>query len=103
MKNIVKKIAAAAMAFTLLGNSSAIAAKVEPQANNTLTAHAVMCQYHRKELVKHQYLGESYYEYSKSKLLKRMHQPVRYEYCCKFCGLIIYSINKDIVYDWELN
>ena len=45
MKNVMKKIAAAAIAFTLLGAGSVITEKVAPQTNNTLTASAA-CQYH---------------------------------------------------------
>ena len=46
MKNVMKKIAAAAMAFTLLGAGTVITNTVAPQA--TLTASAA-CQYHRAD------------------------------------------------------
>lgn len=40
MKNAIKKIAAVAMAFTLLGTGTTIAKTVNPQAMTALTAHA---------------------------------------------------------------
>ena len=40
MKNVLKKIAAAAMAFTLIGAGSAITNTVAPEASNTITASA---------------------------------------------------------------
>lgn len=41
MKNVIKKISAAAMAFTLLGAGTVITNTIAPQASNTLTASAV--------------------------------------------------------------
>lgn len=42
MKNIVKKITAAAMAFTLLGAGSSVAKAVKPEASGTITASAAV-------------------------------------------------------------
>ena len=40
MKNVFKKLAAAAMAFTLLGSGSAIIKDIAPQTDNSITASA---------------------------------------------------------------
>lgn len=40
MKNVIKKIAAVAMAFTLLGTGTTIAKTVNPKSMTTLSAHA---------------------------------------------------------------
>lgn len=40
MKNTFKKLAAAAMAFTILGTGTAITKTIVPHADNTLTASA---------------------------------------------------------------
>ena len=50
MKNVIKKITAAAMAFTLLGAGGSIAKSAKPAASNTLTAsaaHTCYCKYDR--------------------------------------------------------
>lgn len=46
MNNIIKKIAAFTMAFTLLGSGAAIAENVSPKSFNNLTASAASCQHH---------------------------------------------------------
>ena len=46
MKNIIKKITAITMAFTLLGSGTAIAKNVSPKSDNTLTASAATCLHH---------------------------------------------------------
>lgn len=43
MKNILKKISAVALAFTLLGTGTVITRNVSPKASNTLTANAISC------------------------------------------------------------
>lgn len=45
MNNIIKKITAITMAFTLLGSVTAIAKNVSPKSANTLTASAA-CKHH---------------------------------------------------------
>lgn len=40
MKNVIKKIAAMAMAFTLLGTGTAVSKAINPKTNNTLVASA---------------------------------------------------------------
>ncbi|WP_295086900.1 hypothetical protein [Ruminococcus sp.] len=40
MKNVIKKISAFAMAFTLLGTGSAISKSITPMSENTLITHA---------------------------------------------------------------
>lgn len=45
MKNVLKKISAIALAFTLLGTGTAVTKKVNPNSITTLGAHAE-CQYH---------------------------------------------------------
>ena len=47
MKNTIKKIAAAAMAFTLLGTGTTIANRTSKPA--VLVANAANCQYHRAD------------------------------------------------------
>ena len=46
MKNIIKKIAAVTMAFTLLGAGSVITTKISPKSDNKITAEAATCQHH---------------------------------------------------------
>ena len=47
MKNVIKKIAAAAMAFTLLGAGIALPENQKaPAKTTTITAHAAGCQHH---------------------------------------------------------
>lgn len=45
MKNMIKKIAAAAMAFTLLGTGTAVTKTIAPKADNTLVASAASDKY----------------------------------------------------------
>lgn len=40
MKNVIKKIASIAMAFTLLGTGTVVTKTVVPQSDNTITAYA---------------------------------------------------------------
>lgn len=101
MKNIVKKIAAVTMAFTLLGTGTVITNTIKPQTNITLTAHAASCQYHGKQTYRIQYLGEIWYEYTWLNVLRREHQPVRYEYHCSACKGFLYNEYVDIVHPWE--
>lgn len=42
MKNVIKKVSAIAMAFTLLGTGSVVTKKVAPKSDNTLKAYAYM-------------------------------------------------------------
>ncbi|HRU97004.1 MAG TPA: hypothetical protein P5092_06205 [Ruminococcus sp.] len=51
MKNVFKKIAATAMALTLLGAGTAITNTISPQTSNTLTAVAA-CHYHGQFIYK---------------------------------------------------
>lgn len=46
MNKLVKRIAVAAMAFTVIGSGSAIATTVNPTATNTIVASAVYCPAH---------------------------------------------------------
>ena len=62
MKNIIKKISAVAMAFTLLGAGTAITKKVAPKANNNITAQA-LCQFHRTDNVTWKRVGGYWYPY----------------------------------------
>ena len=43
MKNIIRKISAIALAFTLLGTSTAITKTIAPKSDNTLVASAATC------------------------------------------------------------
>ena len=43
MKKALKKLAAVAMAFTLLGTGTAVTKNIAPQANNSITAYAASC------------------------------------------------------------
>ena len=43
MKNAFKKLAAVAMAFTMLGTGTAVTKTIAPQANNSITAYAASC------------------------------------------------------------
>ncbi len=48
MKNIIKKILATAMAFTLLGTDTTMSKEINPKSANTLSAHAAHhCNYNR--------------------------------------------------------
>ena len=44
MKKALKKLAAVAMAFTMLGTGTAFTNTITPQANNSITAYAAFCQ-----------------------------------------------------------
>lgn len=77
MKNIVKKITAAAMAFTLLGAGSAAIKSVSPKADNTLVASAA-CQYHRAD--------NTYVDYSTS--YKCNYGCKHYAVRCRCCNAI---------------
>lgn len=46
MKNIIKKIAAVAMAFTLLGTGSAVTSTISPETANSITASAAQHHYY---------------------------------------------------------
>ncbi|MBQ6040458.1 MAG: hypothetical protein K5705_01945 [Oscillospiraceae bacterium] len=43
MKQVIKKITAIALAFTLIGAETAITKTIAPQADNSITAHAATC------------------------------------------------------------
>ena len=73
MKNVIKKITAAAMAFTLLGAGSAAIKIAAPKTDNTLVASAA-CQYHRADNVRR---GEA---------VKCNYGCTHYRYYCKCCG-----------------
>lgn len=45
MKNAIKKIAAAAMAFTLLGTGSAVTKTINPKFDTAITANAAYCNH----------------------------------------------------------
>ena len=88
MKNVLKKIAAVAMAFTLIGGGTTIAKTVAPESSNTITAHA-LCQYHG-------YISNSdfvYYTYSWS-VFPGMNmydpQPTGEARRCRCCGGYFY-------------
>ena len=57
MKNVLKKIAATAMAFTLLGAGTAITKTVSPKSDNTLVASACNCNARRYASTKQVYTG----------------------------------------------
>ncbi len=71
MKNVIKKITAAAMAFTLLGAGSAAIKSAAPKTDNTLVASAA-CQYHDGTYVAGRYISNFYVRGN-------------YKYCC-CCG-----------------
>ncbi|MBP5579081.1 MAG: hypothetical protein J6X56_06335 [Ruminococcus sp.] len=86
MKNVLKKVSAIALAFTLLGSGTAIAKNVNPKSVNTLTASAA-CQYHHGTVVNGYYinnyrLNESNYNYYK----KNGKWYKETEMLCKCCG-----------------
>lgn len=73
MKNVLKKVSAIALAFTLLGSGTTIAKKIDSKSTNTLTASAA-CQYHRADNVR------------KGEEVKCEYGCTHYRYYCKCCG-----------------
>lgn len=81
MKNVFKKIAATAMALTLIGAGTAITNTISPQTNNTLTAVAA-CRH------RNQYNGQVLIGYV---TIHNRKVPF-YAQCrrCSSCGAILY-------------
>ena len=100
MKNIIKKITAAAMAFTLLGAGSAAIKSAAPKTDNTLVASAASCNHvaggYNNQWGDWQFSSFNYtlfpaggYYYASSANM------VRYEYaCCYKCGQQLYKTGK---------
>ncbi|SHM74288.1 hypothetical protein SAMN04487860_11239 [Ruminococcus flavefaciens] len=61
MKNVLKKIAATALAFTLLGTGSAIT--TSSKSKNTFTATAASCKHNCRRYSHHIDKGETHYTY----------------------------------------
>ena len=83
MKKAIKKIAAVAMAFTLLGTGTAVTKTISPKSDNTITAHAgVPPQYcnHQcgtKDVLLRIVKGKAIWQYE-------------YAVCCKNCNTKFY-------------
>lgn len=79
MKNVIKKISAVAMAFTLLGTGIAATKTIAPEKDNTLTAQAYMPpQYCSHNSGIHYYYYYSYRSGNKGYDV--------YLKCCNSCG-----------------
>ncbi|WP_303789885.1 hypothetical protein [Ruminococcus flavefaciens] len=63
MKNVLKKVSAIAMALTLLGSGTAIATKIDPKSDTTITASAA-CQYHHGTVVQGRYIENARLDYN---------------------------------------
>ena len=75
MKNVLKKIAAAAMAFTLIGTGSAISTSKTTKTDNSLTANAASsCKHNCRHYSQYFPVGDYIFEYA---------------YCCN-CNARIY-------------
>lgn len=83
MKNVLKKISAVAMAFTLLGAGTAVTKTVAPQSDNTMTAQAyIPPQYCDHNCGTHSTLLHSY--------KKGKYRVYEYAECCDKCGTPMY-------------
>ena len=95
MKNVIKKIASVAMAFTLLGTGAAVTKTIAPETtNNTITAYAIAyCPNHsgvRSEI--HKEFWYKTYD-SKAKKYAYTFRRVKYYYCA-VCGR---SLGSEVV------
>ena len=61
MKNVIKKISAIAMAFTLLGAGTTFT-KSSSKSDNILVAAAATCQYHHGTVVQGHYINNARWE-----------------------------------------
>ena len=102
MKNLLKKISAVAMAFTLLGTGTAIS-KNSPKPTNTLTAHAEFA---------HNCSSYKYISNIVDKVIYENNNPIyiggqkvphhikitmrTYTYQCSVCGKFLYRETKTI-------
>ena len=88
MKNVIKKIAAVAMAFTLLGTGTTIAKTVNPKSVTSLSAHAACNHY-----IQRSYTGN--WQYIGIDPISLMYDNVwysrPYEDRCGSCGKLINS------------
>lgn len=89
MKNLLKKIAAATMAFTLIGAGNVITHTTAPQASNTLSAKA------------HYYCGSTSYhtrDYKLGKSSEKVGNKVYlyqgYKCDCGYCWRVIVSVHS---------
>ena len=86
MKNVIKKIASIAMAFTLLGTGTAVTKNLNPKFDNTLVASAA-CQYHDGSIIN----GKKIINYYADNGNRR----------CRCCKQVTGQINcKE--HDWEI-
>ena len=63
MKNVIKRISAVAMAFTLLGTGTVITKKISPKSYNTLTASAA-CSHNCRYYSSYSPVGDYIFEYA---------------------------------------
>ena len=89
MKNVIKKIAAMAMAFTLLGTGNAITKTISAENNITLTANAAnsVCQYHHGTKQNGKTINNCYIDNNGNKR-------------CKCCGQIVGAPICSGEHDW---
>ncbi|MBE6857822.1 MAG: hypothetical protein E7498_00090 [Ruminococcus sp.] len=93
MKNVIKKIAAVAMAFTMLGTGTAITETIAPKTNNSIVASAASYA----PTCKHS--GSTYKTYSAWWYIGGVEQNIisfpvyeRYVYTrCSKCGYVLYT------------
>ena len=84
MNNALKKIAAVAMAFTLLGTGTAVTKTIAPQFDTSITAHATSCNnchggsyYIKTEYSEWKYVGDRlswYYNPLLGRMLPRIYK-----------------------------
>lgn len=94
MKNVIKKIAAVAMAFTMLGTGTAITETIAPKTNNSIVASAAS---YAPSTCKHS--GSTRKSYSNKWYVGTVEEGVisfdvykRYVYThCSKCGYVLYT------------
>lgn len=89
MKNIIKKIASIAMAFTLLGTGTAVTKTISPNYGSTLTASSAnsVCQYHHGTKKNGKAINNCYIDNNGNKR-------------CKCCGQIVGEPICSGEHDW---
>lgn len=96
MKNIIKKIASIAMAFTLLGTGTAVTKTISPNYGSTLTASSAnsVCQYHHGTKRNGKTINNCYIDNNGNKRCKCCGQIVGEPICSGEHDWYVYENNK---------
>lgn len=96
MKNTIKKIAAFAMAFTLLGTGSAVTKTINPNYNSSLTAYSAnpVCQYHHGTKQNGKTINNCYIDNNGNKRCKSCRQIVGEPICSGEHDWYVYENDK---------